>query len=57
MKRSGSVQNKTILSTGACIGLLVLAALAAPFISPYDPLQIDLGAYQRAAGGSPLDGH
>ena len=42
MTYSSYVQNKTILAAGACIVLLALAALAAPFISPYDPLQVDL---------------
>lgn len=42
MTRSSSTPNKTIRVTGVCIGILVLAALAAPFISPYDPLQVDL---------------
>jgi peptide/nickel transport system permease protein len=52
MKRSGSVQNKTILATGACIGLLALAALAAPFISPYDPLQVNLAHIKEPPGAA-----
>jgi ABC-type dipeptide/oligopeptide/nickel transport system permease subunit len=41
---------KTILLTGSCIGLLLLAALCAPFISPYDPLQIDLAHITESPG-------
>jgi len=52
MKRSWSVQNKTILATGACIGLLALAALAAPFISPYDPLQVNLAHIKEPPGAA-----
>ena len=49
MRRS-SVPNKTIFLTGSCIGLLLLAAIAAPIISPYDPLQIDLAHIKESPG-------
>jgi peptide/nickel transport system permease protein len=52
MTRSSFVQNKTILAAGACIVLLALAALAAPFISPYDPLQIDLAHIKEPPGAA-----
>ena len=50
MMRRSSVPYKTILLTGSCIGLLVLAAIAAPIISPYDPLQIDLAHIKESPG-------
>ena len=50
--RSSLVANKTILLIGSCISLLMLAAIAAPFISPYDPLQIDLAHIKEPPGAS-----
>ena len=50
MTYSSNVQNKTILAAGACIVLLALTALAAPFISPYDPLQVDLAHIKEPPG-------
>ena len=48
--RSSFLPHKTILLTGSCIGLLLLAAIAAPIISPYDPLQIDLAHIKESPG-------
>ncbi len=50
MTYSSYVQNKTILAAGVCIVLLALTALAAPFISPYDPLQVDLAHIKEPPG-------
>jgi len=52
MTRSSSSSNKTILAAGACIVLLALTALAAPFISPYDPLQVNLAHIKEPPGAA-----
>ena len=50
MMRKSLLSHKTILVTGSFIILLMLAAIAAPLISPCDPLQVDLGRSIEAPG-------
>jgi len=52
MTRRRSSSSKTIRAAGICIGILVLAALAAPLISPCDPLQIDLAHIKEPPGAA-----